>query len=83
MLRRDCLKKRAITSGDPGIWCQYSHLRNHTNNEFKKAKRIYFTNNFDLHKHDIIKKTWKMITELNSRNSKKTKNISEVKYERM
>mgnify|MGYP002804243003 CR=1 FL=1 len=64
---KDYLKKRAIASGDPGIWCQYRQLRNHKNNEIKKAKRIYFTNNLDLHKHDI-KKIWKLINELNSRN---------------
>ena len=68
MFRRYYLKKRAITSGDPGIWCQYRQLRNHTNNEIKKA----------LHKHDI-KNTSKLINELNSRNNRKTKNISEIK----
>ena len=78
MFRRDYLKKRALTSGDPGIWCQYRQLRSRTNNEIKKAKRIYFTNNLDLYKHDI-KKTWKLINELDSRNNSKTKNISEVR----
>ena len=55
-------------------------MRNHTNNEIKKAKRFYFTKNLDLHKDDI-KKTWKLINELNSRNRKKTNNISEIKME--
>ena len=53
-------------------------MRNHTNNEINKAKRLYFTKNLDLHKDDI-KKTWKLINELNSRNRKKTNNISEIK----
>ena len=53
-------------------------MRNHTNNEIKKAKRLYFTKNLDLHKDDI-KKTWKLINELNSRNRKKTNNVSEIK----
>ena len=53
-------------------------MRNHTNNEIKKAKRLYFTKNLDLHKDDI-KKTWKLINELNSRNRKNTNNISEIK----
>ena len=78
MFRRDYLKKRAVTSGDPGIWCQYRQLRNHTNNVIKKAKCVYFTNNLDLYKHDI-KKTWKLINELDSRNNRKTNNISEVR----
>ncbi len=78
MFKRDYLKKRAISCGDPSIWCQYRQARNHTNNEIKKAKRLYFTKNFDLHKHDI-KKTWKLINELNSRNRRKAKNISEIK----
>ena len=37
----------------------------HTNNEIKKAKRLNFTKNLNLHKDDI-KKTWKLINELNS-----------------
>ena len=78
MYKRDYLKKQAISSGDPSIWCQYRQVRNHTNNEIKKAKRLYFTKNLDLHKDDI-KKTWKLINELNSRNRKKTNNISEIK----
>ena len=78
MYKRDYLKKQAISSGDPSIWCQYGQVRNHTNNEIKKAKRLYFTENLDLHKDDI-KKTWKLINELNSRNRKKTNNISEIK----
>ena len=53
-------------------------MQNHTNNEIKKAKRLYFTKNLDLHKDDI-KKTWKLINELNSRNRKKTNNISKIK----
>ena len=38
----------------------------------------WVTNNLDLHKHDI-RKTWKLINELDSRNNRKTKNISEVR----
>ena len=53
-------------------------MRNHANNETQKAKPLYFTKNLDLHKDDI-KKTWKLINELNSRNRKKTNNISEIK----
>ena len=78
MYKRDYLKKQAISSGDPSIWCQYRQVRNHTNNEIKKAKRLYFTKNLDFHKDDI-KKTWKLINELNSRNRKDTNNISEIK----
>ena len=37
MYKRDYLKKQAISSGDPSIWCQYRQARNHTNNEIKKA----------------------------------------------
>ena len=59
MYKRDYSKKQAISSGDPSIWCQYRRVRNHTNNEIKKAKRLYFTKNLDLHKDDI-KKTWKI-----------------------
>ena len=35
MFKQDYLKKQAITSGDPDIWCQYRQLRNHTNNEIQ------------------------------------------------
>ena len=78
MYKRDYLKKQAISFGDPSIWYQNRQARNHTNNEIKKAKRLYFTKNLDLHKDDI-KKIWKLINELNSRNRKKTNNISEIK----
>ena len=48
MYERDYLKKQAISSGDPSIWCQYRQVRNHTNNEIKKAKRLYFRYQKDL-----------------------------------
>ena len=53
-------------------------MRNHTNNEIKKAKPVYFNKNLDLRKDDI-KKTWKLINELNSRNRRKTNNTSVIK----
>jgi hypothetical protein len=44
----------------------------------KKGKRLYFTKNLDKHKGDM-KKTWKLINELNLRNCTKMKRISEIK----
>lgn len=76
--KRDYLKKQAISSGDPGMWHQYRQARNLANNEMKKAKRLYFTNHLDLHKHDM-KKTWKLLNELNARNSRHTTSIKEIK----
>ena len=78
MFNRDYLKKRAISSRDPEKWCEYRHARNQVNNEIKKAKRLYFTKNLDIHKGDM-KRSWKLINELNSRNFEKTKRIPEIK----
>ena len=77
MFNRDYLKKRAISSKDEK-WCEYRRARNQVNNEIKKAKRFYFTKNLDIHKGDM-KRSWKLINELNSRNCKKAKKISEIK----
>lgn len=49
-----------------------------TNNEIKKVKRKYFTENLKSSKSNP-KKTWKLINELNSRHPNKVKNISEIK----
>ena len=78
IFNRDFLKKRAISSKDSQKWSQYRHARNQVNNEIKKAKRLYFTKNLDKHKGDM-KKTWKLINEINSRNCTKIKRISEIK----
>ena len=78
IFKRDYLKKKATTSGDPNVWHYYKQFRNHTNNEIKRAKRLYFANNLDLDKHNM-KKTWNLINELNSRNYRNTTNIKEVK----
>ena len=78
IFNRDFLKKRAISSKDSQKWSQYRHARNQVNNEIKKAKRLYFTKNLDKHKGDM-KKTWKLINELNLRNCTKMKRISEIK----
>ena len=51
-----------------------------TSNEMKRAKRLYFTNNLELHKHDM-KKTWKLINDLNSRHCRTSSYIKEVKID--
>ena len=57
---------------------RFCSVRNHTNNEIKKVKRKYFTENL---KSNISnpQKTWKLINELNSRHPNKVKNIPEIK----
>ena len=60
MFNRDYLKKKATRSNDPEIWNQYKHARNQSNNEIKKTKRAYFTNNLDLNKGNM-KKTWNLL----------------------
>ena len=67
---RDFLKKKANLSNDPQFWQQYKHTRNRINNEIKGVKRTYFANNLALHKGDM-KKTWKLIKELSSKNISK------------
>ena len=46
----------------------------------KRAKRLYFTNNVELHKHDM-KKTWKLINDLTSRHYRTSSYIKEVKID--
>ena len=78
MRKRDILKKKAKQTGDPLIWQQYKGLRNSTNNEIKKVKTRYFTDNLVINKKNP-KTTWKLINELNSRNVSSHKSISNIK----
>ena len=76
--KRDFLKKKATsTIIDPLIWKKFKDSRNKANNSMKKAKRKYFSENLDANKSDP-RKTWRLINELQSRQSKSTK-VSQVK----
>ena len=75
--KRDFLKKKAASTNDPSIWKQFKDARNKANNSVKKAKRKYFSENLDANKSDA-RKTWQLINELQSRQSKSTK-VSQVK----
>ena len=75
--KRDFLKKKAASTNDPSIWKQFKDARNKANNSVKKAKRKYFSENLDANKSDP-RKTWRLINELQSRQSKSTK-VSQVK----
>ncbi len=77
IFKRDYLKKKAVSINDPEAWHQYRQARNQTNNAIKKAKRVYFTENLESNRCNM-KKTWKLINDLSSRNSCKAKKISEV-----
>ena len=70
-------KKKAASTNDPSIWKQFKDARNKANNSVKKAKRKYFSENLDANKSDP-RKTWRLINELQSRQSKSTK-VSQVK----
>ena len=75
--KREFLKKKAASTNDPLIWKQFKDARNKANNSVKKAKRKYFSENLDANKSDP-RKTWRLINELQSRQSKSTK-VSQVK----
>ena len=77
--KRDFLKKKAASTNDPSIWKQFKDARNRANNSVKKAKHKYFSENLDANKNDP-RKTWRLINELQSRQSKSTK-LSQVKQE--
>ena len=74
---RDLLKKKADKTSDDLTWKKYKKVRNSVNNAIKTAKRNYFTINLDNSKGDV-RKTWKLINELSSRQYKTT-DISELK----
>ena len=78
MFHRDFLKKKAISSRDPQIWYQYRQTKNYINNEIKKTKQAYYKNNLDLKKGNL-KKTWKIVNELSSKNVCKTNRIAQLK----
>ena len=78
MFHRDYLKKKAISSRDPQIWYQYRQTKNYINNEIKKTKQAYYMNNLDLKKGNL-KKTWKIVNELSSKNVCKTNRIALLK----
>ena len=75
--KRDFLKKKAASTNDPSIWKQFKDARNKASNLVKKAKSKYFSENLDANKSDP-RKTWRLINELQSRQSKSTK-VSQVK----
>ena len=77
MNKRDFLKKKAEKSGDQTIWEEFKCQRNLVNNSVKAAKREYFSRNIENSKADL-RKTWKLINELSSR-QQKTTDIQEVK----
>lgn len=68
---KDFLKKKASSTNDPSIWKQFQDARNKANNSVKKAKRKCFSDNLDANKSDP-RKTWRLINELQSRQSKST-----------
>ena len=71
------MKKKAEKSGDQTIWEEFKCQRNLVNNSVKAAKREYFSRNIENSKGDL-RKTWKLINELSSR-QQKTTDIQEVK----
>ena len=77
--KREFLKKKAASTkyNDPSIWKQFKDVRNKANNSVKKTKRKYFSENLDANKSDP-RKTWRLVNELQSRQSKSTK-VSQVK----
>lgn len=50
MHKRDFLKKKAAMDGNLLTWNEYKRARNHTNNEIKKVKRKYLTENLKSNK---------------------------------
>ena len=74
---RDFLKRKTESTNDLSIWKQFKDARNKANNSVQKAKPKYFSDNLDANKSDP-RKTWQLINELQSRQSKSTK-VSQVK----
>ena len=74
---RDFLKKKAASTNDPLVWKQFKDARNKTNNSIKKAKRKCFSEKLDANKGNP-RKTWRLINELHSRQSKSTR-VSQIK----
>ena len=74
-------KKESCIYKWPLIWKQFKDAiaGNEANNSVKKAKRKYFSENLGANKSDP-RKTWRLINELQSRQSKSTK-VSQVKTE--
>ena len=70
--QRAFLKKEAASANDSSIWKHYKDARNKANNSGKKAKRKYVSDNLDANK-STPRKTWWLIDELQSRQSKSTK----------
>ena len=50
--KRAFLKKKAASTNDPSIRKQFKDARNKASNSVKKAKRKYFSENFDANKSD-------------------------------
>lgn len=71
--KRDRIKKKALSSGNPDIWSRYKHIRNKVNNLKKHAKELFF-NNLELSICDFFdndkRKFWKTIRHFVKNNSK-------------
>ena len=78
--KRDFLKQKAASTNDNSCiykWKQFKDARNKASNSVKKAKRKHFSENLESNKSDS-RKTWRLINELQSRQSKSNK-VSQVK----
>ena len=68
--KRDSLKKKAASTNDRSIWKQFKDARNKANNAVKNAKHKYFSDHLDR------RKTWRLINELQYRQSKINQGVS-------
>ena len=83
--KRDFLKQKAASTNEPLIWKQFKDARNKASNSVKKAKRKHFSENLETNFSENLetnkgdsRKTWRLINELQSRQSKSNKG-SQVK----
>jgi len=71
MYRRDCLKIKALRTGNPSDWNNFMKLRNEVNNEIKNVKKSYYYETFEAYNGNS-RKTWETINEVTRRKSDKT-----------
>ena len=70
MCRRDCLKIKALRTGDPSDWNNFKKLRNEVNNAIKNVKKSYYYKTFKAYNGNSLK-TWETINEVTRRKADK------------
>lgn len=73
ILEKNAMHARALESSDETIFKDYNKTKNILKSSLRNAEIQYFSNQFDLHKHDISR-SWKILKTIIGKNAKSAQN---------